>query len=137
MSCCVVRMYARPCVMQERVVDVKPGRFVSWHNSEYTHRVDAGSTGRYMLGPMALLDSVLLPVGGLDLQPCTSSANCSVAQQDCCFGSCVNVGDRNITPSADVSESNQTTRPPSQADAVTTHALLPNSLSCLCVSVEM
>jgi hypothetical protein len=70
-------------------VDVKPGRFISWPNSEYTHRMEAGSVGRYMLGPMALLGSVLIPVGEPPVTSCSPGDGTCSAPRQCCDGQCV------------------------------------------------
>ncbi len=43
---------------QETVVDVKPGRFLSWDNAAFTHRLVGGETARRMVGPMTVKDGV-------------------------------------------------------------------------------
>lgn len=48
----------------ETVVDVKPGRFLSWNNAEYTHVLEAGLAPRRMLGPMAFKDGLLQSIEG-------------------------------------------------------------------------
>jgi hypothetical protein len=48
---------------KETVVDVKPGRFLSWNNAEYTHVLEAGLAPRRMLGPMAFKDGLLQSIG--------------------------------------------------------------------------
>lgn len=48
---------------EETVVEVKPGRFVSWNNAMYTHTLVPGNTPRRLLGPMAFRDGGLLSVG--------------------------------------------------------------------------
>lgn len=37
-------------------MDVKPGRFISWPNQGFSHRLDSGTLGlpRQMLGPMTV-----------------------------------------------------------------------------------
>lgn len=49
---------------KETVVDLKPGRFLSWNNAEYTHVLKAGLAPRRMLGPMAFKDGLLQSIGG-------------------------------------------------------------------------
>lgn len=47
------------------VVDVKPGRFLSWDNVQYTHKLEAGSIPRRILGPMTLRDGLMQSIGDL------------------------------------------------------------------------
>jgi hypothetical protein len=44
-----------------RTVDVKPGRFVSWPNNDWTHELKRGTVGtaRHLLGPMTLSDGAM------------------------------------------------------------------------------
>lgn len=49
---------------EQTVVDVEPGRFLSWNNAEYTHVLEAGVTPRRMVGPMAFKDGLLQSIGG-------------------------------------------------------------------------
>lgn len=43
-------------------MDVKPGRFVSWSNGEWTHELKKGTPGvaRHLLGPMTLTDGAMV-----------------------------------------------------------------------------
>jgi hypothetical protein len=52
---------------KETVVGVKPGRFLSWNNAEYTHVLEAGLAPRRMLGPMAFKDGLLQSIGGPEI----------------------------------------------------------------------
>ena len=54
---------------KETVLDVKPGRFLSWNNAEYTHVLEAGLAPRRMLGPMAFKDGLLQSIGQVDGPP--------------------------------------------------------------------
>ena len=51
---------------EKTVVDVMPGRLISWDNAVYTHALEAGALPRRMLGPMAFKDGALHAVGVLD-----------------------------------------------------------------------
>jgi len=48
---------------KETVVDVKPGRFLSWDNAIYTHTLIPGNTPRRLLGPMAFRDGGMKSIG--------------------------------------------------------------------------
>lgn len=48
---------------EETVVDVKPGRFLAWDNTLYTHSLVAGKKARMMVGPMAFKDGMFHQVG--------------------------------------------------------------------------
>ena len=47
----------------ETAVDVKPGRFITWPNQEYTHTLEPGAAARRMVGPMAFKDQVMQSIG--------------------------------------------------------------------------
>ena len=47
----------------ETAVDVKPGRFISWPNQEYTHTLEPGAAVRRMVGPMAFKDHAMQSIG--------------------------------------------------------------------------
>jgi len=51
---------------EETIIDVKPGRFLSWDNRHYTHQLLAGSMPRRILGPMAFRDGGFQSIGGGD-----------------------------------------------------------------------
>jgi hypothetical protein len=80
---------------------VQPGRFVSWPNDRYKHRLEADGTGnpRLMLGPMAVAPSsgMLEAVG--DFEPeCRSSYDCSDDNTiKCCGGICSEVEFDNVS----------------------------------------
>lgn len=48
---------------EETVVDVKPGRLLTWDNAAYTHTLVAGESPRAMLGPMTFKDGAFTAVG--------------------------------------------------------------------------
>ncbi|KAM3573287.1 hypothetical protein VYU27_004758 [Nannochloropsis oceanica] len=49
---------------EETVVDVRPGRLLSWDNSIYTHTLIPGDMPRRFLGPMAFRDGGMQSIGG-------------------------------------------------------------------------
>ncbi|KAM3568007.1 hypothetical protein VYU27_009860, partial [Nannochloropsis oceanica] len=48
---------------EETVVDVQPGRLMSWDNSVYTHTLIPGDLPRRILGPMAFRDGEMQSIG--------------------------------------------------------------------------
>jgi hypothetical protein len=50
---------------EETIIDVKPGRFLSWDNRHYTHQLLAGSMPRRILGPMAFRDGGFQSIGDI------------------------------------------------------------------------
>ncbi|GAB5037310.1 Hypothetical protein NocV09_07100180 [Nannochloropsis oceanica] len=48
---------------EETVVDVQPGRLMSWDNSVYTHTLIPGDLPRRILGPMAFRDGGMQSIG--------------------------------------------------------------------------
>ena len=59
---------------KETVVEVKPDRFLSLDNAQYTHKLEAGSIPRRILGPMAFRDGIMQSIG--DQYAC-AMASCS------------------------------------------------------------
>ncbi len=59
---------------EETVVDVRPGRLLSWDNSIYTHTLIPGDMPRRFLGPMAFRDGGMQSIGGPAPTPAPSPA---------------------------------------------------------------
>ncbi len=62
---------------EETVVDVQPGRLMSWDNSVYTHKLIPGDTSRRFLGPMAFRDGGMQSIGGGSQAPRVVAQACA------------------------------------------------------------